>query len=328
VEDKAQDPSPDSRRPDPQNERAWQMLEKVVSGSLDEQRRARRWSVFFKLLTFAYLITALVLVMQRGDLGAVGKSGPHTAMVRIEGTIADKEVASADNIVRGLRRAFEDRNAKAVLLAINSPGGSPVQAGLVYEEIQRLRAKYPDRKVYAVISDLGASGAYYIAAAADQIYADQASLVGSIGVISSSFGFTGLMQKLGIERRLFTAGENKAMLDPFSPLPEEQQELWQAIIDTTHRQFIARVKAGRGKRLADDPLLFSGAVWSGEQALKLGLIDGLGSNGSVARDVIGAEDIVDVSVGEGPLKSVLKNFGMSFGAGFANQVQRLSYSMQ
>lgn len=322
----------ESQRPasaDTLNERAWQTLEKVVNSSLDEQRRARRWSIFFKLLTFAYLLVALGLVVQRtGDFAGVGSSSPHTAMVRIEGTIADKEAASANNIARGLRRAFEDPHAVAVLLAINSPGGSPVQAGQVYDEIKRLRAKYPDKKVYAAIADLGASGAYYIAAAADQIYADPASLVGSIGVISSSFGFTGLMQKLGVERRLFTAGENKAMLDPFSPLPDEQQELWQSIIDTTHRQFIARVKAGRGNRLAEDPQLFSGAVWSGEQALKLGLIDGLGSAGSVARDVIGAEDIVDVSVGENPVKSLLKNFGVSFGAGFATQLARTGYTLQ
>lgn len=322
--------SPESRAriDDPLNHRAWQTLEKVVNSSLVEQRRARRWGVFFKLLTFAYLIGALLLLVPRGEIFGVGTTSPHTAMVRIDGPIADQEIASANNIARGLRRAFEDKNAVAVLLAINSPGGSPVQAGQVYDEIKRLRAKYPDKKVYAAISDLGASGAYYIAAAADQIYADQASLVGSIGVISSSFGFTGLMQKLGVERRLFTAGENKAMLDPFSPLADEQQELWQAVIDGTHRQFIARVKAGRGNRLVDDPQLFSGAVWSGEQALKLGLIDGLGSAGSVARDVIGAEDIVDVSVGESPIKSLLKNFGISFGAGFARQLEQSSYSLQ
>ncbi|HSB95109.1 MAG TPA: S49 family peptidase [Spongiibacteraceae bacterium] len=312
----------------PSDQRAWQVLEKVVNSSLDEQRRARRWSIFFKLLTFAYLFIALALFLPRsGDL-TLGGTAPHTAMVRVEGMIADREVASADNIVLGLRRGFEDKHATAVLLAINSPGGSPVQAGQVYDEIKRLRGKYPDKKVYAVISDLGASGAYYIAAGADLIYADQASLVGSIGVVSASFGFTGLMQKLGVERRLFTAGENKGMLDPFSPLPDEQQQLWQTILDTTHQQFIARVKAGRGKRLVEDPLLFTGMVWSGEQALQLGLIDGLGSLGSVARDVIGAETIVDVSVGESPVKSLLKNFGMSFGAGFARQLEQMGVELK
>lgn len=322
-------PESGSRAGNALDERAWQTLEKVVNSSLVEQRRARRWGIFFKILTFVYLISVLAMLVPSGEIASVGTSASrHTALVRIDGPIADQELASANNIVRGLRRAFEDKHAVAVLLAINSPGGSPVQAGQVYDEIKRLRAKYPDKKVYAAISDLGASGAYYIAAAADQIYADQASLVGSIGVISSSFGFTALMQKVGVERRLFTAGENKAMLDPFSPLPEEQRELWQAVIDGTHRQFIERVKAGRGKRLVEDPQLFSGAVWSGEQALKLGLVDGLGSAGSVARDVIGAEDIVDVSVGESPVKALLKNFGMSFGAGFARQLENVSYSLQ
>ncbi len=311
----------------PLDQRAWQVLEKVVNSSLDEQRKARRWSIFFKSLTFLYLFVALALLLPRGDI-AVFRASNHAAMVRVDGMIAEGELASADNIVRGLRRAFEDKHAVAVLLAINSPGGSPVQAGQVYDEIKRLRGKYPDKKVYAVISDLGASGAYYIAASADQIYADQASLVGSIGVVSASFGFTGLMEKLGVERRLFTAGENKGMLDPFSPLPEQQQKLWQSILDGTHQQFIARVKAGRGSRLGDDPLLFSGMVWSGEQALKLGLIDGLGSAGIVARDIIGTEQIVDVSIGGSPVKALLKNFGMSFGAGFANQLERVGYTLK
>lgn len=309
-----------------QNERAWRTLEKVVQASLEEQRRARRWGVFFKLLTFIYIFTALALFLPKGSwLPAAGK---HTAMVRIEGTIADDQPASADNIIRGLRRAFADDGAAAVLLAVNSPGGSPVQAGYVYDEIKRLRKRHPDKKVYAVISDIGASGAYYIAAAADDIYADQASLVGSIGVISASFGFTGLMDKLGIQRRLFTGGENKALLDPFSPMPERQQQLWQALIDQTHRQFIERVKAGRGKRLGDDPLLFSGMVWTGQDALKLGLIDGLGSADQVARDVIGAGRIVDVSVRGNPLEALVNRFGVSFGAGFARALDHLSLSLR
>ena len=309
------------------DERAWQTLEKVVTASMEEQRRARRWGIFFKLLTFAYIFAALFLFVPRNELNAAG-GGKHTAVVKIDGVIADGELASASNIVGGLRRAFEDKNAVAVLLAINSPGGSPVQAGYVYDEIKRLRAKYPDKKVYAVIADVGASGAYYIAAAADQIYADQASLVGSIGVISASFGFTGLMDKLGVERRLFTGGENKAMLDPFSPLQARQGEFWQSLIDQTHRQFIERVKAGRGNKLVDDPLLFSGMVWTGEQALKLGLIDGLGSPGHVARDIIGQEKLVDVSIGGSPLKKLMKDFGVSFGAGVASELSRQSYSLQ
>jgi protease-4 len=309
------------------DERAWQTLEKVVSASMEEQRRARRWGIFFKLLTFAYIFTALMLFIPRDEMAAVG-GGKHIAVVKIDGVIADGELASASNINTGLRRAFEDKNAVAIMLAINSPGGSPVQAGYVYDEIKRLRAKYPDKKVYAVIADIGASGAYYIAAAADAIYADQASLVGSIGVISASFGFTGLMEKLGVERRLFIGGENKAMLDPFSPLQARQQKLWQTLIDQTHQQFIARVKAGRGNKLADEPLLFSGMVWTGEQALKLGLIDGLGSPGHVARDVIGEEKLVDVSIGASPFKKLIKDFGVSFGAGAADELTRLGYSLK
>jgi protease IV len=310
-----------------QDRRAWQTLEKVVNASMDEQRRSRRWGIFFKLLTFIYLFVALVLLVPKVDVLPMS-GGKYTAVVRIDGVIADGEVASASNIIGGLRRAFEDKHAVAVILAINSPGGSPVQAGYVYDEIKRLRGRYPDKKVYAVIADVGASGAYYIAAAADAIYADQASLVGSIGVISSSFGFTGLMGKLGVERRLFIGGENKALLDPFSPLQPKQQQLWQAIIDQTHQQFIARVKAGRGNKLADDPLLFSGTVWSGEQALKLGLIDGLGSAGKVARDVIGEEKTLDVSIGESPFKKLLKSFGVSFGAGAVSELIRSSYSLR
>jgi protease IV len=306
------------------DEKAWRTLEKVLNASLDEQRRARRWSIFFKALTFIYLFVALALFLPRDRMSPVS-GGEHTALVRVEGVIADDQLASADNIALGLRRAFEDKNAKAVLLAINSPGGSPVQAGYVYNEIKRLRGLHPDKKVYAVIADLGASGGYYIAAAADHIYADQASLVGSIGVISSSFGFTGTMEKLGVERRLFTAGENKALLDPFSPMPQNQQKLWQSVVDHTHRQFIDRVKAGRGNRLKDDPLLFSGMVWTGEQALQLGLIDGLGSPGQVARDIIGAEKIVDLSERESPLQGLVKKLGVSFGAGVAAELTGTSF---
>lgn len=301
---------------DRDSERAWRVLEKVVSGSLDEQRRARRWGIFFKLLTFVYLFAAIWLFVPRDGIKPVSADS-YTGLVRVEGVIASDELASADNIAAGLRAAFEDERAKAVILAINSPGGSPVQSGYIYNEIRRLRGEYPDKKLYAVISDIGASGAYYIAAAADAIYADQASLVGSIGVISGSFGVTGLMEKLGVERRLITAGDNKALLDPFSPLPESQRQLWQSVVDTTHRQFIERVKSGRGDKLKDDPLLFSGMVWSGEQALAMGLIDALGSPGQVARDVVGAEEIVDFSRGRDPLQQLLKGLGVEFGAGLA-----------
>jgi protease-4 len=304
-----------------QSDRAWQTLEKVVTASLDEQRRGRRWGILFKALTFLYLFVALWLFYPRASMPLPGEN--YVGLVRVEGPIADGEAASADNIAQGLRKAFEDKRATAVLLSINSPGGSPVQAGYVYNEIKRLRAKYPDKKVYAVIRDIGASGAYYIAAAADYIYADQASLVGSIGVISASFGFTELMEKIGVERRLFTSGENKAMLDPFSPLQERQQQLWQTVLDATHRQFIERVKTGRGDRLKDDPALFTGMVWTGEQSLELGLIDGLGSPGQVAREVIGVEDLADLSVGRDPFKELLKRFGVSVGEGLARGINGL-----
>lgn len=300
-------------------ERAWSVLEKVVNSSLDEQRRARRWGIFFKLLTFAYLFAAVWMFFPRDSIKPVSADS-YVGVVHVDGVIAADELASADNIVTGLRAAFEDEHVKAVMLAINSPGGSPVQSGYVYNEIRRLRDKYPDKKLYAVIGDIGASGAYYIAAAADAIYADQASLVGSIGVISGSFGVTGLMDKLGVERRLVTAGENKAMLDPFSPFPESQRELWKSVVDTTHRQFIERVKSGRGDKLKDDPLLFSGMIWSGEQALALGLIDGLGSPGQVARDIVGTEEIVDFSRGRDPLHQLLKGLGVEFGAGLVQGV--------
>ncbi len=231
----------------------------------------------------------------------------------MRGVIADKESASADNIVSSLRTAFEDPKVKGVILRINSPGGSPVQSGYVYDEIRRLRALHPQIKLYAVISDLGASGAYYIASAADQIYADKASLVGSIGVTAAGYGFVGTMEKLGVERRTYTSGEHKAFLDPFQPQKADETQFWQSVLDTTHRQFIASVKQGRGDRLKDKdhPELFSGLVWSGEQALPLGLIDGLGSASSVARDVIGEKELVDFTVQESPFDRFSKKLGAS-----------------
>lgn len=277
-----------------------------------EQRRARRWGVFFKLLTFTYLF--VILFMFRADFGDVKHGGgqEHTAIIDINGVIAAGEDASADNIVTGLRAAFEEPKAKAVILRINSPGGSPVQSGYVYDEIKRLRSIY-DKKVYAVIADLGASGAYYIAAGADHIYADKASLVGSIGVVASGFGFVNTMEKLGIERRIYTAGEHKGFLDPFSPQQGDEVQFWQSVLNTTHEQFIGKVKEGRGDRLKDDSKLFSGLVWSGEQAVELGLIDGLGSPGYVAREVIGIDDIVDYTPQPDPFEKFTQRLGASIG---------------
>ncbi|MGV8918612.1 MAG: S49 family peptidase [Pseudomonas sp.] len=301
------------------DDRSWKLLEKTLLAGVQEQRRARRWGIFFKLLTFVYLIGALFAFTPLLDFGKGGsRSTEHTAVIDVQGMIADKEMASADNVVGALRAAFDDTKTKGVILRINSPGGSPVQSGYIYDEIRRLRAKNPDIKVYAVISDLGASGAYYIASAADQIYADKASLVGSIGVTAAGFGFVGTMDKLGVDRRTYTSGEHKAFLDPFQPPKADETAFWQSVLDTTHRQFIASVKTGRGDRLKDKehPELFSGLVWTGEQALPLGLIDGLGNASYVAREIIGAKDMVDYTIED----STFDRFSKKLGVSMANQL--------
>jgi len=305
----------------PESARDWKLIEKLVMSLQSEQRKSRRWGIFFKLLTFGYLFALLFMIQfpLGGALESAAK-GEHTALVEVEGTIAADELASADNIVGALREAFKADNSVGVILRINSPGGSPVQSGYIYDEIVRLRGEYPDKKVYAVISDVGASGAYYIAAAADEIYADKASLVGSIGVVAGGFGFTGIMDKLGVDRRLYTAGENKAFLDPFSPEEEEEVQFWEKVLETTHSQFIESVRKGRGDRLADDERLFSGLIWSGEQALELGLIDGLGSSSHVARQVIGQEDLVDYSRRKSPFQDIVDQFGVSVGSGIARYI--------
>ncbi|UDL06792.1 S49 family peptidase [Marinobacter sp. CA1] len=312
----------------PEQGRDWKLIEKLVMSLQSEQRRSRRWGIFFKLLTFTYLFALLALLVFPAGQGMQPSVGEHTALIEVTGTIAADEDASADNLVGALREAFEEEKAKAVVMRINSPGGSPVQSGYVYDEIRRLREEYPDKKLYAVIADIGASGAYYIAAAADQIYADKASLVGSIGVIGSGFGFTGLMEKLGVERRLYTSGENKAFLDPFSPEKEGEVAFWEEVLETTHEQFIAQVRAGRGDRLVEDDRLFSGLVWTGEQALELGLIDALGSSSYVARDVVGAEDLVDYTRGGSRLEEFIERLGASVGAGFAEQVVQSRLEMR
>lgn len=297
-----------------EEQKSWQLLEKTLLAGVQEQRRARRWGIFFKLLTFAYLFGALMLFTPLMDVEkAAARGSSHTALIEVRGMIADQEPASADNIVGSLRAAFEDPKTTGVILRINSPGGSPVQSGYIYDEILRLRAQYPAIKVYAVISDLGASGAYYIASAADQIYADKASLVGSIGVTAAGYGFVGTMEKLGVERRTYTAGEHKAFLDPFQPQKPEETRFWQGVLETTHRQFIASVKQGRGERLKDKehPELFSGLIWSGEQAVKLGLVDGLGGASYVARDVIGEKNLVDFTIEESPFDRFSKRLGAS-----------------
>ena len=296
------------------DEKAWKLLEKTLQAGVVEQRRARRWGVFFKLLAFVYLFGALALFAPGLKLGKPASSTEgHTALIEVRGMIMADEEASADNIVSSLRAAFEDEKTKGIVLRINSPGGSPVQSGYIYDEIKRLRGEHPDTKVYAVISDLGASGAYYIASAADQIYADKASLVGSIGVTAATFGFVGVMEKVGVDRRVYTSGEHKAFLDPFQPPKAEETQFWQSVLETTHKQFIDSVKKGRGERLKveQNPELFSGLIWSGEQALTLGLVDALGSSSYVAREVIGAKDIVDFTREENPFDRFTKKLGAS-----------------
>src|SRR3954470_14599367 len=257
-----------------------ELVARLATAALKEQRRARLWGIFFKLLTFAYITVAVLLAFDwKGRTDMTGKK--HTAMVELNGVIAPGNEASAEKIMTALQAAFEDRNTQGVILRINSPGGSPVQAQTIYDEMRRLRKKYPDIPLYAVVEDICASGGYFVAAGADRIYVGKASLVGSIGVLMNGFGFTGLMDKLGVERRLITAGENKGMLDPFSPLSDKDKEYAQRLTKEIHEQFIAVVREGRGKRLKESPDLFSGLIWTGEKSVELGLADGYGSLDSV-----------------------------------------------
>ena len=269
-----------------------QVLEKLALSAIQEQRRSRQWSILFKTLGFLYLF--IILFLAAGWFGGDGVAIPkaHTALVDLQGVIASDQ-ASADAVIGSLQNAFEDKKTKGVILRINSPGGSPVQAGQIYDEIRRLRTLHPRTPLYAVVDDICASGGYYVAAGADRIFVDKASIVGSIGVLMDGFGFTQTMEKLGVERRLLTAGENKGFLDPFSPVDPKQQAFAKQMLEEIHGQFIAVVRQGRGKRLKETPEMFSGLVWSGEKSIQLGLADGLGSVESVARDVIKAEDIVD-----------------------------------
>lgn len=302
---------------DPNSEsRDWQLVSAIAQESLREQRRSRRWGIFFKLFACIYVLVILIGIFQQSNVSTYSMTEEHVAVVHLDGVIAADQVANADDLVGALRAAYNNASAKAVMLAINSPGGSPVQSGYVYDEITRLRALHPNKKLYAVISDLGASGGYYIAAAADEIYANKSSLVGSIGVTASSFGFVGLMEKLGIERRSYTSGEHKGFLDPFAPQRKDEALFWESVLNSTHEQFIRAVEAGRGDRLRkDDKDLYSGLVWNGEQALEKGLIDGLGSAGYVAREIIQIDNIVDYTVRPTPFEEFSKKFGVAVGEG-------------
>jgi len=296
-------------------------MERLVFATLNEQRAARRWRTF---RSFAWLLFLVFLIWAFGFRGApkADKTLPHTAVVEVKGEIASDSDASAEFIVAAMRAAFEDAGAQGVVLLINSPGGSPVQAGIVNDEMRRLKAKYK-KPVYAVVEESCASAAYYIAAGADQIFVDKASIVGSIGVLMDGFGFTGLMDKLGVERRLMTAGENKGFLDPFSPQTERHRQHAQAMLDQIHKQFIDVVKAGRGKRLKDTPELFTGLFWTGQQAVDMGLADHMGNLDFVAREVIKAEELVDYTRRENVAERLAKRFGASIGEGAMRAVRVL-----
>jgi protease-4 len=296
----------------PANTKEWKLIEKTLLQMGVENRKSRRWGIFFKVLMFIYLF-AVLFVFLGSDKNSLENAGPHVAVVDVKGVIADNEDANAKTIIKGLRASFKDPDTKAVILNVNSPGGSPVQAGYVYDEIKRLRKLHPDIKVYAVIADLGASGAYYIASAADEIYADKASLVGSIGVTASGFGFVDALKKIGVERRIFTSGKHKAFLDPFSPEKPDEVAFWHKVLDETHQQFIQKVREGRGDRLKETPNMFSGLIWNGEQAVKLGLIDGLGSEDYVAREVIGVKNLVDFTPKPNPFDRFTQKLGTELG---------------
>jgi len=287
-------------------------LERLLLAHLQEQRKARRWGVFFKSLGFVWLFILLFAVMSyEGE--TFTSTGPHTALVELNGEIGGESGMTADLLISALNGAFDDKHTQGVVMRINSPGGSPVQAGQVYDEIRRLRAKHPKIPFYVVVDDICASGGYYIAAAADRIFVDKASLVGSIGVLMDGFGFTEGMKKLGVERRLLAAGENKGFLDPFSPVEPKQEDHARAMLGEVHEQFIHVVRQGRGKRLKETPDMFSGLVWSGAHSIELGLADALGSLDYVAREVVKAEEIVDFTPQEGLAERLARRFGTAMG---------------
>ena len=292
------------------------VLEKLVFATLSERRAQRRWGIFFKALSLAVVLFGLWAYFDFNFSGADSETlGRHTALIDIEGAIESEGSGSAAVVIPALDKAFSDSGSVAVVLHINSPGGSPVQAGMIVDEILRLRKGYPDKPLYVVVDEMCASGGYYIAAAADNIYVNKASVVGSIGVLMDGFGFSGVMEKVGIERRLLTAGENKGFMDPFTPLSEKHRAYAQGMLDEIHQQFIEVVRNGRGKRLKETPDTFSGLFWSGAKAVEMGLADGFGTVDSVARDIIKAEDIVDYTQHEGLPERVLKKFGAAMGAG-------------
>ena len=299
------------------------MLEKIALDGLVEQRRRRRWGIFFKLVFLAYLGIALAYFVDWGEAeNAQGKG--HTAMVQLNGVIQAKGDASAERVIGGLQSAFEDKGTRGVILRINSPGGSPVQSGIINDEMRRLRQLYPNIPLYAVVEDVCASGGYYVAAGADRIFVDKASIVGSIGVLMDGFGFTGSMEKLGVERRLLTAGTHKGFLDPFSPQDAQQKAYAQTMLNDIHQQFIDVVRKGRGKRLKETPEMFSGLMWTGAKSIEMGLADAYGTVDSVARDIIKAEDVRDYTVKQNLAEKFARKFGADMAEGAANALMRFS----
>ena len=305
-------------------ESGWEreVIEKLALAAVTEQTRARRWSVFFKSLMFAYLIAIFGVAMYptiKQDMG--GNSKDHTAVIDVVGVIAEDKDSNAADIIESLRDAVKDKHTKGIILHSNSPGGSPVQSAYVYEEIRNIKKEHPDLPVYAVVSDICASGCYYIASASDKIFVNQSSLIGSIGVLMDGFGFVDVMQKLGVERRLLTAGAHKAMLDPFSPPKEDETKYMQGLLDQVHQQFIGAVKAGRGDRLKETPDMFSGLVWTGEAGVKLGVADGFGNDDHVAKDIIGAEKLVDFTQQGRLIDKIAGKLGASFGQAISSLMQ-------
>ncbi|HEY8034517.1 MAG TPA: signal peptide peptidase SppA [Methylobacter sp.] len=314
-------------KPEVVNESGWEreVIEKLALAAVTEQTRARRWGIFFKSLMFVYLIALFIAAMYPKISQSFGTdSKDHTAVINVVGMIAEGKDANADSIIESLQNAVKDEHTKGIILHANSPGGSPVQSSYVYEEIRKIKKEHPTMPIYAVVSDICASGCYFIVSASDKIFVNPSSLVGSIGVIMDGFGFVDVMQKLGVERRLFTAGAHKAMLDPFSPPKEDESRYVQALLNQVHQQFISAVKAGRGDRLKENPDMFSGLVWTGEEGVKLGIVDAVGNQAYVAKELIGAETLVDFSRQEHLLDKIAGKLGASFGQAIGSLAQGVS----
>ncbi len=302
-----------------------ELIEKLAFAAINEQKAARRWGIFFKSLGFTYLLILLGVAVYPQFKEGIVSGKQHAAIIDVLGVIAQGEATNASSVITGLQDAIKDKNTKGIILNINSPGGSPVQSAYIYDEIKRLKKLHPETPIYSVVGDLCASGGYYVAAASDKIFVNQASIIGSVGVVMNGFGFTTVMEKIGVERRLLTSGAHKAMLDPFSPVKPEESKHMQTLMDQVHQQFIAAVRQGRGDRLkeAEAPELFSGLVWTGAEGVKLGLADDFGSVDSVAREQLGTDEKVNFT----PQEHLIDRLAGKFGAAFAHSINTLLNSM-